>query len=664
MFGILIPNGQSITDVDSLGSQSGGSFDEPSDFWTNWFRDTQVPRNISGYSIIYYCLCGNAHVFEWPAVGEHAPFYWNQYPENQVFRSSDQDTGANTAFDWAQRRIWNLDGDDHNAHLILAHTRWASGGNSDIDDPHPFIWDYPWDGMENPEGDNSDGTYTYSMEHNGTLTDKYKLRDMTQELWESWNPGQVWSTIYPYKTEHQGNNELVDSEAYFHWIICNIKLAGDVEEGLRRALIAMKNWDCYKNIIFSDFMTMYGYRGYGNLSADGYHQLVYRSSSPQMYVISSKKSYDNTLAQYTDPIANGQAVRFHILNDPVTYNDFDEPIHHNIPYSCDFENSRHSSIDSSWYLNSSDDDAQYSRIRVVETGGNRYLLMDSKTSNQYANNEANLFVNIENKHRVRLAFSWAPFGEETHAQDGVYLSDDGGQTFSKVYDMGSGSNGVWQNVVLDLDSLCTQFGLQHTSNFVIKFQQYDNYPSPTDGIGIDNISVYTAQVRCGYTMDFEDGSFDEYWETSNGAGSSRVSITTQNGPYEGAYHMTLDSSVDGQYVISNARFYVDLTDSCSCCASRQLGFYYKGFNEESNAEDGVFFSDDGGQSYVKVFTFTPTSTWQEVSIDVGSLATQYGLSMNNNFVIKLQQYDNFGVPTDGLAFDFIRLYHLYSCNYC
>lgn len=48
MIGILIRNGQTITDVDQLGIQYPGDFDEPSDFWT-WFKNTQVPRNISGY---------------------------------------------------------------------------------------------------------------------------------------------------------------------------------------------------------------------------------------------------------------------------------------------------------------------------------------------------------------------------------------------------------------------------------------------------------------------------------------------------------------------------------------------------------------------------------------------------------------------------------------
>ncbi|MFH1313895.1 MAG: FlgD immunoglobulin-like domain containing protein [Candidatus Eisenbacteria bacterium] len=503
MISILVPNMNTITEIDTLGNQYPEPFDEPSDFW-NWFKITQVPRNISGYSVVYYGLnTGRAEkVFEWPSLG-HALADWANYEDNQVFRYDIQSTSTtDDAFYWAQQRVWDLDGLDHNAHMVLAHTRWASGGNDDIDDPHPFIWDYPWNGINEPQGENTDETYTYSLEHNGTLTDKQKLRDMTEDLWASWNPGETWADTYPYKTENQGNNELVDSEALFHWIVCNIKLAGDHEEGLRRALIAMKEWDCYKNFIFANSYAMYAYRGYGDLDPDGAHGLVYRvNETPEFYAVSTMKAVDTGLETQAISISNGQAVEFDIRDWVITYDNFDAPQYHTLPYTwCDFEDSHDQSINSSWYLNTHDDDIEYGNIQVVGNEVNRYLEL-LNTPGQVTQTEAAMYVDLNNEAGNVLEFSFKPCigapsmapgspGPEVDLDpDGVHFSDDGGETFTFVYEM-TGAYAVWQDVELDVDAICLLHGLDLSSTFVVKFVMNDNDPVYNNRIGIDNISIY------------------------------------------------------------------------------------------------------------------------------------------------------------------------------
>ena len=42
---------------------------------------------------------------------------------------------------------------------------------------------------------------------------------------------------------------------------------------------------------------------------------------------------------------------------------------------------------------------------------------------------------------------------------------------------------------LDVDALAASAGLSLTANFVVKFQQYDNYAIATDGFAFDDISV-------------------------------------------------------------------------------------------------------------------------------------------------------------------------------
>ena len=503
MIAIMVTYPQTITDIDVLGSQYPGPFDEPSDFWI-WCRDTQIPRNSDGYAIIYYRLVPDSaeHVYEWPELG-HPLSDWANYDNNQVFRYDIQSTGqVADCFPWAEKRIWETDGLDHEAYMVLAHTRMASGGNNDIDDPHPFIWDYAWDGGSEPQGDNTDTDYTYSLEHNGTLTDKQKLRDMTRDLWASWNPGPTWAATYPYKTENQGNNELVDSEALFHWIVCNIKLAAETEEGLRRALIGMKDWDCYKNFVFADAIRMFGYRGYGGLTADGDHELAYRvNEDPHFFAVSTGQAVDAGLYGHTVRLSNHQAVEFDIRDWVIIHDNFDLPQYHPLPYTwCDFENSANRSINSSWYLNTHDDDVPYGDIQVVEAGGNRYLSF-SNTPGQTTQAEASMYVDLDCGGPITLEFSFmtrigppmvgsgSPEGDMDLDPIGVYFSDDGGETFSFVYPL-SGPRDVWLPVELDVNAICLIHGLECSSTFVVKFVFTDNDLMYSNSLNIDDIEIY------------------------------------------------------------------------------------------------------------------------------------------------------------------------------
>jgi predicted glutamine amidotransferase len=519
MISIMVPYPQTITDIDALGSQYPHPFDEPSDFWT-WYKNIQIPRNSNGYAIIYYRLVPDSaeHVYEWPELG-HPLSDWANYDNNQVFRYEIQST-SNTwdCFPWAEKRIWETDGLDHYAYMVLAHTRRASGGNNGIDDPHPFIWDYAWDGSNEPQGDNTDTDCTYSLQHNGTLTDKQKLRDMTRDLWASWNPGPTWAATYPYKTENQGNNELVDSEALFHWVVCNIKLAGDTEEGLRRALIGMKDWDCYKNFVFADAIRMFAYRGYGSLTADSDHELAYRvNDTPHFFAVSTGKSGDSGLYSYATKLSNHQAVEFDRGDWVIVHDNFDQPQYHSIPYtSCDFENSGSRSINSSWYLNTHDDDVPYGDIQVEDAGGNHYLRI-SNTPGQTTQAEASMHVDLNHEARIMLEFSFmtrigpptlgsAPAGAKMDLDPmGVYFSDDGGETFSYVYAL-SGPHAVWQPVALDVDAICLVHGLERSSTFVVKFVFTDNDPVYNNSLNIDDVEIYSDPGGVGGT---ETGRTDD-----------------------------------------------------------------------------------------------------------------------------------------------------------
>lgn len=159
-----------------------------------------------------------------------------------------------------------------------------------------------------------------------------------------------------------------------------------------------------------------------------------------------------------------------------------------IPY---FTNFNSGVLDNYWLTQSSNEfgRAELSNINGPYSGA-YHLVMDANTNNNYVTNQADLRVDLSGCVSPTLYFRWKEFLDETHAEDGVFLSDDGGENFVKVHDLTGAANNVWTAVSLNLATLATANGLSLSEEFVIRFQQYDNYGAATDGIAIDYVYVY------------------------------------------------------------------------------------------------------------------------------------------------------------------------------
>jgi subtilisin family serine protease/uncharacterized protein YdeI (BOF family) len=157
-----------------------------------------------------------------------------------------------------------------------------------------------------------------------------------------------------------------------------------------------------------------------------------------------------------------------------------------------------------------------------------------------------------------------------------------------------------------------------------------------------------------YTAGFEGGAFDQYWtSTSNNTG--RIQLTTANTPHSGSYHMTMDCSSNGTYSTNEGWLHLDLTGQSQV----DMTYWWKDFSDETHTGDGVYFSSNGGTSFVKVQDLNGASytnnVWRQWDLDVTALAAANGLSLSSTFVIKFQQYDNYMATTDGMAFDDISV---------
>ena len=156
-----------------------------------------------------------------------------------------------------------------------------------------------------------------------------------------------------------------------------------------------------------------------------------------------------------------------------------------------------------------------------------------------------------------------------------------------------------------------------------------------------------------YSTGFESGSFDSYWFSQSNNSEGRILITTANTPHSGSYHLTMDDNYNGgSYALNEAWLRLNLAGKSDV----DLTFWWKEFSDETHTQDGVYFSDNGGSTFTKVYDLSGGSTtWQEIALDLDQLASSAGLSLTGTFVVKFQQYDNYSITTDGMAFDDISV---------
>ncbi len=188
------------------------------------------------------------------------------------------------------------------------------------------------------------------------------------------------------------------------------------------------------------------------------------------------------------------AINFSAKAQPSTYA--------SVPYSTGFESG---TLDANWYTTASGADGRiqiwdsntltWSGMTATAHTGTMWLGMDNSPGGTFLTTESWMGLDLNGITNQRLQFWWSEWNEETHPEDGVYISDNGGVSFTKVLDLNGPSytDLQWYQFDMSLDSINTVHGLSFTSTYVVKFQQHDNYyfAGGNDGFLIDDISVYT-----------------------------------------------------------------------------------------------------------------------------------------------------------------------------
>jgi hypothetical protein len=290
--------------------------------------------------------------------------------------------------------------------------------------------------------------------------------------------------------------------------------------------------------------------------------------------------------------------------------------------------------------------------------GTQSLQLDS-ANNSDTRAEMRLSVDLSTEKDALLSFWWADFGDQDDFDDGVFLSVDGGRTQTRIYQFlpASYSNSTWKPVYLSVNSLATTAGLTLSKRTVLSLRVRARNAINNSGMAIDDLKLRKGPLytTIPYTTGFETGSFDEYWLLA-AQPLGRIQISGSNSPKEGSYHLVMDrdsGAGTGTTAINEARLHLNLTGKEFVF----LEFWWKEFNDDTDEEDGVFLSVDGGTTFVRLVQLKNgvQDAWNRSQIDLVRAATAAGLELGATCVVKFQNKANAQLTNDGLAFDAISV---------
>ena len=99
-----------------------------------------------------------------------------------------------------------------------------------------------------------------------------------------------------------------------------------------------------------------------------------------------------------------------------------------------------------------------------------------------------MVADLAGKSQVEAAFWIRSHGDNPDPEDGLFISDDGGQNYTQAFSFNDITDS-YQYIAVDIGYAAAQAGLQLNDGFLIKFQSYDNYDLNPDGFSIDHICV-------------------------------------------------------------------------------------------------------------------------------------------------------------------------------
>jgi hypothetical protein len=317
--------------------------------------------------------------------------------------------------------------------------------------------------------------------------------------------------------------------------------------------------------------------------------------------------------------------------------------------------------------------------------GSPGVFLGRRCNGPLTTNALDLRLNLAGEEQVELSFWIRDFNDRNHVDDGLYGSDDGGVTFAKMlaFSPEEWCDFTWGFYPLDLDSLASAAGLELTDEFVVRFQQTgtrsftgDGQGDP-DGFTIDDVAVFDPEVvyaQPPFFDDFNNNFAATAWKRAYAGPTTQQAVsndlfTPMNWSgvdpvcgINGTSGLFMGRRCNGPYTVNAYDLHLDLANRFNVL----LDFFVLDNFDETDPDDGLYFSNDNGVTWVKAVNFDP-GNWVDQSwfafptVDVVARADSLGLMLTDRFIVRFQQAgtrsftgDGQGNP-DGLYFDDVRV---------
>ncbi|HZO57548.1 MAG TPA: M36 family metallopeptidase, partial [Bryobacteraceae bacterium] len=177
-----------------------------------------------------------------------------------------------------------------------------------------------------------------------------------------------------------------------------------------------------------------------------------------------------------------------------------------------------------------------------------------------------------------------------------------------------------------------------------------------------DLSIQILQIaRAPFFEDFESENLDAFWTTS-GAGLARTLLSTNDGPFEGAQHLTFASGGVGLYARNEATLAIDLAGYTNVT----LRFWAREFKDRPDGPppapffqsadfDGVAISVDGYAWYEAAGLRRLREDYSEVIVALDETVARHGLAYNGWFRIRFNQAGTMPIPDGGIAIDNVSI---------
>ncbi len=272
-----------------------------------------------------------------------------------------------------------------------------------------------------------------------------------------------------------------------------------------------------------------------------------------------------------------------------------------------------------------------------------------------------LAIDLSGKTDVVLDFWWRASGAARNTEDGVYISDNEGASWTRVYDL-YGRSPSYSRAYINISAATAANSLALNNKFQIRIR-YEagnlatNTGDPFDGLVIDDLKLdvrSSSQATSLLQEDFEIGIFSQgFYPQSTGVGTTQIN---EDYPSRGTKSLFVGQKAGGigtadLILIVNLSGKTDVT----------MDFWWRASGFARNGNDGVYISADEGTNWTKVYDlFGQSPNYGHAYINIASAASANALALNSKFQIRIR-YDsgslatNGGDPEDGLVIDDLRM---------